>query len=227
MNIHIVFPSHKLIVQKSSFIGNLVICGEVWLGGVRPSWARLMYGVDHPYPAPHMVDHLICGKSYMNILSAEEQFLTTQCHCHHGLVCTLVLTASSSSSSATASPFFFLPWKRVSWTFLGCHYASFPNRSLSFLEYCPTLPWASLASSHEVQLSVWPSQKPSDLSGLEPDGPAWGSLGLSVLDCLSKGPAYRLWLFQEPSDLSGLNQDSPTWFAVNFALEYLFRTVEV
>ncbi len=47
---------------------------------------------------------------------------------------TLVLTTSSSSSSSTSSPFFFLPWERVCWTFWDCHYASFPTRSLGFLQ---------------------------------------------------------------------------------------------
>jgi hypothetical protein len=46
-------------------IGNSVTHSEVWLGGVRPSWAHQMYRVDRLYPLPpHMVDHLICGESY-------------------------------------------------------------------------------------------------------------------------------------------------------------------
>ncbi len=84
---------------------------------------------------------------------------------------TLVLTASSSSSSAASSPLFILPSERVSWTFLGSHYSSFLIRSMAFQSCFPPLPWAPLATSHEVQPPAWPSREPSDLSGLDPDAP--------------------------------------------------------
>jgi hypothetical protein len=84
----IVFPRHKIILQKSGLIGNFRTCGE----------ARLRYHID--LPPPHMVDHLICG---------EEQFLSTQPAVTRPCD-TIVLTVSStSSSSATSSPFFILP----------------------------------------------------------------------------------------------------------------------
>jgi hypothetical protein len=47
-------------------IRNSVTDCEVWLGGVRPSWARQMYRVDCPYPPPHIIDHLICRESNIN-----------------------------------------------------------------------------------------------------------------------------------------------------------------
>ncbi len=47
-----------------SLIRNSVTRGEVQLGGLRLSGPP-MYHVDHPYPPPHMVDHLICGDSYI------------------------------------------------------------------------------------------------------------------------------------------------------------------
>jgi hypothetical protein len=87
---------------------------------------------------------------------------------------TLVLTtSSSSSSSATSSPFFFLPWERVSSTFLGLYYASFLTRPLGLLRLFSTLPWASFGTSHEVQPPTWPSQEPSDLSGLNQNSLLW------------------------------------------------------
>jgi hypothetical protein len=108
---------------------------------------------------------------------------------------TLVLTTSSSSSpSATSSPFFFLPWQRVSWTFLVCHYASFPTRSLGFLELFSTFPLSVFGACHEVQPPAWPLWEPSDLSGLKPDGPPWVSLAFRVFrHSLEAQPPVRLF----------------------------------
>ncbi len=39
----------------------------------------------------------------------------------------------------------------------------------------------SLATSHEVRPPTWPSREPPDLSGLQPDGPPWASLGFGHL----------------------------------------------
>ncbi len=82
-------------------------------------------------PPPSCLTFLICKESYTvyvyrvlrNNSPVHSVTVTWSCD-------TLVLTASSSSSSATLPPFFFLPWESVSWTFLGCHYASFLTRSL-------------------------------------------------------------------------------------------------
>jgi hypothetical protein len=71
----------------------------------------------------------------------------------------------------------------------------------------------SLASSHYGQYYTYSSREPSDLSGLELDGP------LTPLE-----PAY-FWVpfaashkvqppIREPSDLSGLDLDGPPWLAV-------------
>jgi hypothetical protein len=105
-------------------IGNSVTHGEIHLGGVRPSWTCLICNVDHSYPPPpHGRPADMWGELYTP--SAEEQFLSTQCRCHSLSCDTLVLTTSSSLSSSTSSPFFFLPWVRVSWLLLGCHHARF------------------------------------------------------------------------------------------------------
>jgi hypothetical protein len=84
------------------------------------------------------------------------------------------------------------------------------TRPLGFLELISTLSWASLAASQEFQPLAWPSREPSDLSGLEPDGPPWVSLDLSAFGHLFWGPASRL-MFQESSDLSGLDQFPLAW----------------
>jgi hypothetical protein len=61
-----VFPSHKIIVQKYLLIRSSVTPNDVQLGGVGPSWAQQMCRFDCQYPPHlHMVDHLICGKSYI------------------------------------------------------------------------------------------------------------------------------------------------------------------
>jgi hypothetical protein len=56
----------KIIVSKrSGLIRNSATRGEVRLGRVIPSFARQLYSLDHSYPPPHMVDHLICGESHV------------------------------------------------------------------------------------------------------------------------------------------------------------------
>ncbi len=94
---------------------------EVW----KPSWERR---VNHLYPSPCLT-FLIYGVSCIYWVLRKNSSV-------HSVAITrlpsLVLTASSSSPAT--SSIFFLPWETVSWTFLGCHYASFPTRSLGFLE---------------------------------------------------------------------------------------------
>ncbi len=113
-----------------SLIRNSVTSGEVQLGGLRASWAHQCIVLTVPILPPPMVDHLICGDSYIyrmlrNNSSVHSVTVTLSCD-------TLVLTASSS---ATSSPF-FLPWERVSWTFFGLSLCQFSNyrRTLGFLE---------------------------------------------------------------------------------------------
>jgi hypothetical protein len=93
-----------------------------------------------------------------------------------------------------------------------CH---FFTRSLGFLELFSNSPFSVLATSHGVKPSAWPSQEPSDLSGLKPDGPPGASLVLSAFGPLSQGPAWLSW---EPSDLSGLDPGSPPWTSVKLPL---------
>ncbi len=60
--------------------------------------------------------------------------------------------------------------------------------------YIPWLPrvvfwlslWVPLATINTIQPPAWPSQEPSDLSGLNLDGPPWASLVLSVFAQLSR-----------------------------------------
>jgi hypothetical protein len=123
--------------------------------------ACVMCHVGHPYSPPlPCFTCLICGESYMyrvqrNNSSVHSVTVTLSCGA-------LVRTTSSSSSSSTSSHFFFLPWKRESWAFFGCHYASFLTRSLGFLKLFslerlwPPLAWSSLLPDHhETIWSEW------------------------------------------------------------------------
>jgi hypothetical protein len=100
------------------------------------------------------------------------------------------------------------------------------TRSLGFPELFPTLPWSPLATSHDVQLTAWPSREPFDLNGLESDGPPWASLVLSAFGCLSWGPATCLILPR--AILTGWTQSRQSSFACStILLECLYRTVNV
>jgi hypothetical protein len=129
----------------------------------------------------------------------------------------LVLTASSSSSSATSSPFLILPWERVSWTFLGCHYASFPTRSLGCLVLLFNSPLSVFghlsrgpASCLAIRRNIWSKWTQA----------WWPPLSLFSFECLwpmSRGPASCLTA-QEPSDKSRHDPDSLPWLAAKLTL---------
>ncbi len=107
--------SQNNCAEKPRLSGNLETRSEIKLGGVKPSCDCWMYCVYCPYP-PLLIADLSDMRGELYILNAEEKFLSTQCCCHWSCD-TRVLTSSSYSSSATSSPFFFLLWKRISWTF--------------------------------------------------------------------------------------------------------------
>ncbi len=164
-----------------------------------------------------MVDHLICRDSYIyrvlrNNFSVHSATVTRSCD-------TLVLTASSSSSLLEATyPVFFLCWEIVSWTFLGCHYAHFLNRSIGFLELFSSSPLSIFGCLHEVQPPAWLSWESSYLSGLKSDDTlelAW--FGAPLATSLEVRPPA--WLFQVPSDLSEHDQNSPPWLGVKLPLK--------
>ncbi len=84
------------------------------------------------FPLPSCLTCPLCRESYIywvlrNNSSVPNVAITLSCD-------TLILTTSSSSSCLTSSPFFFLPQERVSWTSFGYLDASFPIRSLGFVE---------------------------------------------------------------------------------------------
>ncbi len=92
--------------------------------------------------------------------------------------------------------------------------------SLGFKSCFQTVPWKSLATSHKVQPLAWPSQEPSDLNGLKPDGPQWASLFWAPL-ATSHKVQPPIWLSRELSDLSGLHPYSLPWLAAKTPLECL------
>jgi hypothetical protein len=112
----IVVPSRKKTVQKNRSYRKP--CNPQWgpgwscetnLGQLKVScWPSL----SPPLP---WLTLLICRGSYIYWV------LRNNSSVHNVAVTrsydTLVLTSLSSSSSATSSPFFFLPWERVIWTF--------------------------------------------------------------------------------------------------------------
>jgi hypothetical protein len=60
-------------MKISSLIRNSFTCGEVRLGGMRPSWARQMYCVNLSYPPPpppHMVNPNLGGYIQMHSRAA-------------------------------------------------------------------------------------------------------------------------------------------------------------
>ncbi len=112
-----------------SLIENSVTCGEVRPGRCLPnvsSWLSVSFLPSHGWP----MTIWYAGRAIYCILSAEEHSsvhsvaVTLSCD-------TLVLTVSSS---ATLSPFFFLSWERVSWTFLSIPLC----RQTSFYMFCYT-----------------------------------------------------------------------------------------
>jgi hypothetical protein len=110
------------------------------------------------------------------------------------------------------------------------HYASFQTRSLGIYSCFPTLPSASWATSYEVHLPSWPSWEPSwepsDLSGLEPDGPPWVSFVFSAFGHLFQGPTSCLTVPRTIlSEWTRLEQFPLvcSWIS----LECLFRMVDV
>ncbi len=109
-------------------------------------------------PPPHGWPFDMRGELY--ILYADEQFLSTQRHCHsvswhtgsHHIIIIFI---------RTSSPFFFLPWEK-SKTFLGCHYFSFSTRSLDFLGWFSNTPLSAFghlsrgpASCRAITRTIW------------------------------------------------------------------------
>ncbi len=130
----IIFPSHKKNCMENT---------QSYRKHCNPQWGPAMRcetQLDLPdvscwpsvsFPSAWLT--IWCGESYIywvlrNNFSINSVNVTRPCDI-------LVLTASSSSSSSSATlSSVFLPWERASWIILGCHYASFPTRSLGFLE---------------------------------------------------------------------------------------------
>ncbi len=152
----IIFPSHKIIVQNIQSYRKL--WNMWWCPATRceTQLAPLMFRVDRLYSPPHSFTCLICGESYICWVQGNNSW---ECIVAVTLSCdTLTLTTLSSFSLTTSSPFFFLPWERLGCTFLGCTMPVFWLGSLAVWRGFPTLPWASLAASHEVQPPSCPSQ---------------------------------------------------------------------
>ncbi len=157
----IIFPSHKIIVQ------NILSYRKLWnlrwgpAGRCETQLAPLMWRVDCLYsPPPQGFTCVICGESYIYWVQGNN---SSVCSVAVTLSCdTLVLTTLSSFSLSTSSLFFFLPWERVSWTFLGCHYANFLTRSLGCLERFSNSPLSFLgclshgpASRLSITRTIW------------------------------------------------------------------------
>jgi hypothetical protein len=105
--------------------------------------------------------------------------------------------------------------KKVSWTFLGCPYASFLTRSLCFLLFF---------SNSLLSVCGHLSREPPGLNGLKPDGPPWASLVLSIFDRLSQGSLSCLTVMRTIWSEWTRSGQSPT-VCCNIPLEWLSRTV--
>jgi hypothetical protein len=188
-NCFVVFPSHKIIVQKYSVL--LETLDTVPLGGVRPSWTHWMCHVEYPYFPPTWLTIWYAGRA-IYILSTKEQFISSQCRCllvlwHTGSHCIILIFIISNFISLL-----LLTLRESKLNLLGCHYASFLTRSLGFLELFSNSPLRVFGRLSRCPAYFLTSQKQSNLSGLEPDGPPWASLVLSALGHLSRGLDFRL-----------------------------------
>jgi hypothetical protein len=79
-----------------------------------------------------------------------------------------------------------------------------------------------MAASHRVQLQIWPSRDPSDLSRLEPDGPPWVGLVLSAFGLHSGSWASHLTIPRTIWSEWTQSEQSP-WLAVKFPLSAFFE----
>ncbi len=132
------FPSHKIIVWKLMCIGNPALLHEGPAGRCETQvWNLYVLCWLYISFPPHIFTGLIYWVIYWVLRnnSLVHSFAVTR-FCD-----TLVLTISSSlSSTATSSPFFTIAWERVSWPFLGNHYAYFRLGHLASQSCIQTLP---------------------------------------------------------------------------------------
>ncbi len=123
----IVFPVKKIIVQQIlGLIGNSVTHGKAQQGGVRPSWAHQNVPCWPFVPPPTTwLSIWYAGRAiYSECWGTIPQYMVLLSLCL--VTVTLVLTTSSSLTSANFTCLLLLTLrKRVSWTFLGFHYAIF------------------------------------------------------------------------------------------------------
>ncbi len=185
--------------------------------------------VDHPYHPPLFLPVWCVGKAtvYTECRGTILQYTVSLSLCfvthwfsshHHHLHQRLHLPSSSYPEKVY-----------ISWTFLGCHYASFPTRSLGFLELFSNSLLCVLATSHWNQFPAWISEEPCDLDGLEPDGPCWASLVLSTFWLpLSRSSLPPAWPLREPSLIWAVSiRTVPPLPCSKISFEFLFRTVDV
>ncbi len=102
------------------------------------------------------------------ILSAENLFLSTQCHCHS------VLRHTSSHYIIIIFIIDFISLLFLTLRKSKLNYASFLTRSLGFLELFSNSPWSVfLPPLMSLSFHDWLSWEPSDLSALDPNSPPW------------------------------------------------------
>ncbi len=165
------------------------------MGGVKFSLNRSMCRVDHQFPYPPPI--------YSPVWYVESYIYRVLRDNCDSRCCHSVLWHTGSHHiiiSNIISPF-HLSLRKSKLTRLSLCLFSF--RPLGFKVVFQLSLWASLANVNVVQPPAWPSWEPSDLSGLEPEGPPWAALVSSAFGCLSRGPT-PIWLSQEPYDQSGL-----------------------
>ncbi len=103
---------------------------------------------------------------------------------------------------------------------------------LTFWSCFPTLPWLSLAAPHKVQPPVWPSQEPSDLSGLDQNIPLplqWQLFPLRVsLGRLTHTVVHSLYILHfnslQFSFLYSIKYLGQTFASVNFQFSNIVKS---
>ncbi len=170
--------------------GLMDCCGnhnKVQLRGVRPSWPAWCVVLTVCILPPLLVLPAwdICGESY--IYSTESK---TQCHCHsvlwhtgsHHIIVIFNFNYISLLLTLRKSKLNFL---------LAVIMPVFQQSPLFFWSCFPTLTWVSLAASHKVQPTAWPSWENLIWVDSRLTAP-WVCLALSAFRRLFWGPASHL-----------------------------------
>ncbi len=158
------FPVTKYCMKNHVHCKPCFFHMRAWLEDVSPAWTArcVLLTVLFLHPPPYIFTCLICGQSYC--IYTESWGIIPQ----YTLLLTLGFvthwfSSQLSLSTATSSPFFTISWERLSWPFLGFHYAVFDKVpwlprvvfQLSPRALLPPLTRSSLPPGHQRNHLIW------------------------------------------------------------------------